>query len=646
MRTVLLVARREIAAMRLVLAGALAAGVMALAAPLLLGLGGATPAADARDVMAPAVAATFAVAIALMYGASCIARDLRERRLSFYFSRPLPAASLWAGKMLAAVVLTVGSAALAVAPALALSGPRMLAWFLATEAVWPVALVLALPFLAHAVAIMLSSRSAWLALDFAGLVLVGTAAAASLRAIWLTGASELFELAGLTMAAAAFAALAGAGLVQVAVGRTDPRRGHRALSLALWSALGVATAGLGAWTIFLLHPTPGSLTSNLDPELSAHGSTLVISGGSRWRGDCRSTFVIDTATGRWVRAGVAQHWNTLAAISGDGSRAAWPDWLGRPGESAAVLVSLAATRPNSRPEETTLVLSPDWSGNLALSDDGGRVALVDGGVLAVHELPGGRLLTSVRVPRGSRSLAFDGPERLRLVIVAETSRSNGPRVPTVYSVDVAGGSLVETGRLAPADARATVLRTGPGYRAVLVYERRGGDVSLVLRDGRTGHEVAVLGSRSLPLPDGELRWPGSTTLLDDGTVVVGEVTPGGARLRRFAADGRELAATELGRWAALAVGAELMPRRLAVGVAASLPGDEESTDWTECFAVDLDTGERTPVGRGVRPWASIWQSTGDVVTAGSLGARLFLARDRALSLWDPGTGRLRPLLAR
>jgi hypothetical protein len=191
-----------------------------------------------------------------------------------------------------------------------------------------------------------------------------------------------------------------------------------------------------------------------------------------------------------------------------------------------------------------------------------------------------------------------------------------------------------------------VLRTGSGYRAVLVYERRGGDVSLVLRDGRTGHAVAVLGRRSLPLPDGELRWPGSTALLDDGTVVVGEMTPGGARLRRFAADGRELGATELGRWATLAVGAELTPRRLAVAVAASLPRDGESTDWTECFAVDLDTGERTPVGRGVRPWASIWQSTGDVVTAGSLGARLFLAREWALSLWDPGTGRLRPLLAR
>jgi len=60
MRTVLLVAGREIAAMRLVLAGALAAGVLALAAPLLLGLGGATPAADARAAMAPVVAATFA----------------------------------------------------------------------------------------------------------------------------------------------------------------------------------------------------------------------------------------------------------------------------------------------------------------------------------------------------------------------------------------------------------------------------------------------------------------------------------------------------------------------------------------------------------------------------------------------------------
>ena len=81
MKGALLVAWREIAERRSVLAAALVAGLLAFASPLLPGVMTGR-AAEARDAMALSVALGFGLLVALMVGASVVGRDLADGRLA------------------------------------------------------------------------------------------------------------------------------------------------------------------------------------------------------------------------------------------------------------------------------------------------------------------------------------------------------------------------------------------------------------------------------------------------------------------------------------------------------------------------------------------------------------------------------------
>jgi hypothetical protein len=633
MRRVLLVAEREIVDKKVVFAAALGAGVVALAAPLLPGVIRGS-AVDARNTMALVFAATFALAVALLYGASCIARDLRERRLSFYFSRPLPAASLWAGKLLGGVVLALGSAALALVPAVLVSGPGFLAWIAEPSGALVLAHVVALIALSHALAVMLSSRTRWLALDFTALVVLGGATAALLRALLLTGSEKVLGWAIAALAVATLVALLAAGLVQVVVGRTDAQRGHRALSLMLWAVLAAATAALAGYTWFLLHPSVRSLTYSSSVHTEGRSGAVAVSGTSAGRGDCLATFVVDAVTGSATRLTVAAGWPQVV-FAGDGSLATWPEPFGVSRSSGTQLMTLDLSRAGARPAETPILLPPDAL--LALSADGRLVAAAAGSIVSIHELATGRLLTSARLPaQGQTRLTFAPDGRLRVEVHGKAL--------VVAALDPAAGRLVETGRLDLNDDQIFVLRLGSAGRTMLVGEDRVGGRLLVLRDAWTTREVATLDAAPPPGLAGRYAWLTTATVLDDGRVAVGEAGSGGARLHVFSAAGVPCGAVDLGPATRINVGSEVAPGRVAVTLGTGDPRrPSASGDWRACEAVDLATGARTPIGQGLRPM--LWLDGYRAMPAGGVGARLFTTSNGGTAVWDPERG-LHPLIPR
>src|SRR5512145_2096094 len=46
------------------------------------------------------ISVCFTVGLALILGASLVGRELSEKRMSFYFARPVSAASIWFGKLI------------------------------------------------------------------------------------------------------------------------------------------------------------------------------------------------------------------------------------------------------------------------------------------------------------------------------------------------------------------------------------------------------------------------------------------------------------------------------------------------------------------------------------------------------------------
>jgi hypothetical protein len=260
MKGTLAVAAREIAERKLVFLGAFVAGLLPLGFPLLPILRGNSH--DARSVAMLLLVATIAVAFPLVFGATILVGDIAQKRLAFYFSRPLPAASIWAGKLLGALLISMGCATLAAAPVFFLEGID--AFSFATGGLDAQGLlVLTLPgillllLLAHAVASVARLRSAWIVLDFFLAVVFAAAIALSIRSLFLGGFWDLYEMKHSPerlvwwLAAPLIATLLAASCVQVVDGRTDAQRSHGALSATLWALTAVFAAILGglAWWV-------------------------------------------------------------------------------------------------------------------------------------------------------------------------------------------------------------------------------------------------------------------------------------------------------------------------------------------------------------------------------------------------------------
>lgn len=239
MSRLLAVAARELRERWLLLPGAIVAGFFPLVVPAF---------GESREI-APTVgivgSALFGIAAAVVIGSSMLARDAANGRLGFLFSRPLPWGTIWGGKWLAAIALAATTSLLMAIPwtvAYPLSslgghhGDSWLRAFWESGAPSPFAVILLLAIgLANFMGTAFRSRSSWLAVDlFLVLLAVWTVRRSVAPLRW-----ELLTPLGIL--ATAFCV---ASAVQVAVGRTDLQRAHRAMSLVFWAivflALGLA----------------------------------------------------------------------------------------------------------------------------------------------------------------------------------------------------------------------------------------------------------------------------------------------------------------------------------------------------------------------------------------------------------------------
>ncbi len=441
MRALAAVFAREVAARRIVFPVALAAGFV----PLLgsLSYGWSKPdAPEGRILVALVMAAAFAFAFGLLFGGSVIAGETSEKRISFFFSRPIPAFSLWGGKLLAVFALTLGAALLVLVPALLTSSPTRFRNMLGGGdsprlAALAVAGTLLLVILgAHAVVTIARLRSPWVALDlFLGPALVLLAAAFLRSLLKDTVDNEFIDAGGLNalsgslvlFVAAVFVALLLGSFVQVAEGRTDARRAHGAFSVVFFGILGTAVALVGGYAGWCASAKATDLAQVLGSVQTApHGSWVIAGGPLRaWRGGGR--FLLDAATGRSVRV---RGWNV--AFSQDGTRAAWGEprfgfFEMKDNRSDLFLADLASGRGVATGLETS-----GWPA-LVLSPSGRRLAVRDGRTLAAYDVANPanpRQLAAFPVPESGIAFAFTDEDTIRVfprVFNASNPRHVSPR---------------------------------------------------------------------------------------------------------------------------------------------------------------------------------------------------------------------------
>lgn len=202
-------------------------------------------------------------AVAALFGATMVGRELEERRFGFLLNQPLRLGEIFFGKVAAGLAMAMAFGLLACLPSLLLGGlwrqlpPLEVARLLGVGLAG--CLVLLLFF--HAASIQVRSRSLGLLLDLAAWTAFGWGVRALTLQLLSAGAFDAMLRLWLLLLVLVTLGLGIAGYLAVAEGRADLQRGHRWVSATLALSLGVALLVgwvLSAWRLKHLPARPGT----------------------------------------------------------------------------------------------------------------------------------------------------------------------------------------------------------------------------------------------------------------------------------------------------------------------------------------------------------------------------------------------------
>jgi len=648
MRAFAAVFTRELFERRFVFLVAFLAGFVPLIGSGLYGW--STPdAAEGRVLVALVGATALSAAFALLLGAAVIVGDTREKRISFYFSRPIPSASLWAGKLLAAIAITLATAFLAFTPGwLSGNGRARNLWGLdATPGRTALAaLALAVVFVlgSHAVVTVARLRSPWVALD---LILAPTLiflAAVFLQALLREAFTNRYASAGqiaatmstvlVALGAAILLALLAASLAQVVEGRTDARRAHGAFSVVFFGILGCGVALLGGYAWWCASARATDLASISDAGTAPRGRWVTVAGPLR-AGRLGGSFLFDPSSGRSLKVR-----SFGAFISQDGARASWCETRIGFFEKGNRYEMYVADLSSGKAFATGM---PCAGAPPAFSPSGNRLSFLDGGTLAVYDVSkpeNPKQMFASQTDAGSAlAMAFVDEDTVRLFPRVFNARTRSGLTPESFEItefSLPSKKSLVTGRFDRESLPYLRLSADGRY---FVGSRKTRDAEnesvLALYDGRTGAPVATLASG---IRSAQARF------LTGNRIAVAGIEHASARLFFYEAEkggagpARSIA---LGPAARVALGGEIAPGRVVVALNASDQNDEAAAHTWKALSVEASTGAIASLGEGLVPANRYgWWSNAVLppAEAGSPAATLFLDAESRLVRLDPATG--------
>jgi hypothetical protein len=615
------VARREMQGRLSVCGAALVLGLVPLALPHLLGYAHGS---ELRLAATSALALLFGALFAIVVGGGMIGGELADRRLAFYFARPLSAAAIFGGKAAALLLLLVGAQLLIWLPTMLVDPMR--------DDLWPaLAIVIAsTPLLVGvglAGGITARCRSPWLLLDV--VVAVATLGVFALlvrdltMTVWLHPSSPLhmFAAVGAPLGLLAAALLAGAAAA-LARGRTDGGRAHRAMSVVL--ALTLLPAGGTALAVTrALERVDIRRLAGVTAAVAAPAGDWIYVSGPVDKGAQRGyepDFFVQPTTGRSRQLGFIVG-GPFPSFSPDGTRAAWIET----GNALDVLKNRARAEnvlvvgsPGSASSERRATVDGDFM-VIDWSADGSRLALFDAERIEVHDAATLRLLSQASAPHGAQFV--------RAQLTADGMRAFARDERGVTVLALAHERATTVSRLETPVRWLDVAPTGDQ----LLVGRPDGSIDLVRLEGGGARRLMDASPARPANVSPALVYESAGGFLPDGRIALVCMNGDAAAICLYDGGGRIVRTVELAN-GRLRMG-PLTPRGLLVGLD---PRPTPTQKYERLWFVDLDAGSRRPLDDR---WRLVWTSPRLV---GFPMAQRLLVRDIAggLIAWDPQSDRV------
>lgn len=640
MNKALAIARREIAERSFVFVAAIVITVAPLVA-LVVPRGTLQDRLSVFGILSVILATAFVAGLSLILGGSMIGRELTEKRLSFYFSRPVSGASIWFGKLTAAIAIIVASAVIVFIPSMFFL-PRVTGtWFSGPAALGIMFGTCVILFLAaHTLSTMFRSRSPLLALDFAAAIIFAICVFAAIVPLLAHHAMLLAWIIASLAVGAFVVAIVFGGAFQLERGRVDARRNHRALSRFLWTTLAIALAVIVGVTVWVTSAGPRDLAGDTYVQQAPSGSWAFVAGQGAHRADYHAAFLVNTTNMNSIEVPATFAWS--GAVNDTGTAAVGPiptstfdmiyaESFGSRFAAARLTSEIVtiALGETAKMNHTGIFLNgfPDA---LDVTPDGSRVALLDGQTLSVYDTATHKSLGSAAL-----NMTLQRYERLRLrfasaneVLVYQTSRT--PRVDrTVIDVrafDVSKRAL-RTVMSEEITASNVFLKVSADGRSFLV--RSFGQDSIPVRtfDLASGRELSSItsepGARTI-----------STWLLRDDRVAVTAIANGQAKLRVYRGSSLE---REVPLGAASQARIVAMPAHDQFIVSTS----DKAHSARQSVVVDLNRGV-IATAPGMTAVGSEYYAIG--AEDGNHGTAVYIGPNGTYMTWNPATGEKKPFV--
>jgi len=632
---------REISERKALLAAAAVASLLPLLAPLLPSTG-SNPPEDIREAVMWVMVFGLVPLFALLLGVSFIGRDLAEGRLGFYYAQPISGPTIWFGKLTAVVLLVWSTQVIIMLPTVLLApeqfhliapegplGPYDPLWFTVLP-LWlgPIGVLL----LAHAVGTVWRARSVWVIFDFVCFLIVVGVAWYLFRPFLFYFSAGVVKIGFLWLLSIFVGALVLGGVTQMTSGRVDSRRGHRALSLTVWSILIVGVVALGGWTWWIRSGSPQDLSAAHQVAVGA-GDWIAVRGPSPGRADFQPRFIVNVSDGRWLRAHSSDLWEMQDVVfSEDGSRAVWRSPITF-GASMLMVADLDEDAPESRESGLDFGVSVR---DTALSDDGDRVAVIQDTTVMVFDLDSRTQLVAAQIAGDfiPFRLTFETRDRVRIETADGTRKvTERARYQTRY-LGVDSKELLDGDEPRIHFHRKSLAR-GDESSLVSFYDTSKEEQRLILVDEDSGERVAELGKMT--------NWSNLRVVGD--RLVVFRWGRDGNRIEIFDGYGELLHQIGLGAVGAIYDGGELEPGRVLVGLW-TWGTEPDVSPRMSSMLVNVPTGEVLATFDGFAPVMGIWGSpvSPGGLDPGSTAARVVYGENYSLHLWDPETSELEQII--